>query len=83
MIGVQGAEVDWKKIDVETKRQTPVLIYNGEDDQYFPLALAKESYVEFEEKKFNFTFKSEPNLKHTISEGGIEAVREFFKPLMI
>ena len=75
-------EFDWDKIDVETKRQTPILVYNGDKDQYFPLDLSKESYKEFTEKGFNFTFKSEPELTHTVSMDGVEAVRNFLKPLM-
>ena len=82
MIGVQGAEVDWEKIDIEQKRQTPILVYNGDKDQYFPLDLAEQSYKEFLEKGLNFNFKVEPGLKHTVSEDGIKAVGEFLRPLM-
>ena len=82
LIGVHSFEADWEDIDLDQKRKTPIMLYNGDKDPFFPIQLAQDSYAEFTEKQLNFQLKIEPGLKHTVSQGAVQEIAAFFQPLM-
>ena len=59
-----------------------MFLYHGEEDPVIPVELATLTYKHFEEKAFNFTFKTEPGLVHSLSMNEIKLVSEFLGNLM-
>ena len=47
-----------------------------------PVELAKLTYKHFEEKAFNYTFKTEPGLVHSLSMNEIKSLSTFLGGLM-
>jgi phospholipase/carboxylesterase len=47
VVGCHGsnvADIDWTKINLKIKKETPVLLYHGENDPYIPNDFAWLSY---------------------------------------
>ena len=42
--GLMCANLDWTKVDINLKKETPMFFYHGERDAMWPLDLAQRSY---------------------------------------
>ena len=40
------AGIDWSKIDLEKKKETPVLLYHGQEDSTIPIEFAQLTFTQ-------------------------------------
>ena len=80
--GMQSAELDWGKIDLDLKKKTKMFLYHGAADPLLPVDLTEKTYAEFKDKGLDFTFEKEQGLVHSLSQAEIGKITAFFNSLM-
>jgi len=42
--GAHNATINWKDINIEAKKKTPLLLYNGTADEMIPIKLSRSTF---------------------------------------
>ena len=73
------ANIDWKYVDVEDKKKTPVLLYHGTDDEMIPIDFAAATYKRLLEYGIDhMDWVAQKGLTHSLSMDEVEKLTEFF-----
>ena len=68
-----------ESLDLETKKNTPIFLYHGEDDQMIDVHSAKLSYGMLDKYGIKYSLKTEKELGHSISIDEIGLIGKFMK----
>ncbi len=81
--GANLAMIDYEKeVDLDVKRKTHLCLYHGEDDPTVTLELSKRTFAIFDEMKLDYSLTVEPELKHRLSQQGVEHIKKYFAERM-
>jgi predicted esterase len=82
--GLMCTNIDWERVDLQLKKETPMFFYHGELDAMWPLDLAQRSYEEVLKANGveHMQMIVEEGLQHQMSLGGIQHLKNFLTPLI-
>jgi predicted esterase len=78
--GLFCAELEWDKIRVEQKSETPILIYHGLKDKEIPYSFAESSYLMLlrENDIRHYDFEHDISGSHKMSQSCTQLIGNFF-----
>ena len=77
--GMLALDVAEETLDLECKKNTPIFLYHGEDDQMIDVNSAKLSYSMLDKYGVKYSLKTEKDLGHSISEKEIGLIGKFME----
>ena len=80
--GFSGHLFDFAEVKEGTKRDIPIFLYHGDNDETIPLNYAMSTYKRLKDNNMNVKILAEKGLGHRISPEGEDCMKYFFHKLL-